>query len=76
MGRIVTATNGNSLFLPAAGRRYDADLGGAGSYGDYWSSSLRIGLPICAWDVYFDSDEVYRSDNGRYKGHPVRPVSE
>ena len=33
--------NGNSIFLPAAGRRIDSELYDAGSQGFYWSSSLR-----------------------------------
>ena len=34
-GQIVTATNGNSIFLPAAGYRRDTKLYDAGSYGYY-----------------------------------------
>ncbi len=61
-GRLITATNGNSIFLPAAGDRDDTDLNGAGSYGNYWSSSLVMGYPDYAWCVYFDSDNVSRFD--------------
>ena len=38
-GRKVTGPNGNSIFLPAAGYRYDSSLYNAGSYGLYWSST-------------------------------------
>ncbi|MBR3076094.1 MAG: hypothetical protein IKH11_10140, partial [Bacteroidales bacterium] len=38
-GRLVTGPNGKSIFLPAAGLRYDTYLGSAGSNGYYWSSS-------------------------------------
>ena len=75
-GRIVTATNGNSIFLPAAGGRSDTNLYNAGSYGVYWSSSLRTGSPDDAWHVNFISDLVDRSDSYRCSGHSVRPVSE
>ncbi|MBQ6955005.1 MAG: hypothetical protein IJP80_00090, partial [Bacteroidales bacterium] len=34
-GRKFTASNGKSLFLPAAGCRWDDELNDAGSYGDY-----------------------------------------
>ena len=44
-GYRVTATNGNSIFLPAASK-YNA-----GSDGFYWSSSLNTGGPDCAWVV-------------------------
>lgn len=75
-GRIVTAPNGNSIFLPAAGFRYDADLDYAGSAGYYWSSSLYTGSPYRAWYVYFFSGGVSRFGYDRYRGQSVRPVSE
>lgn len=64
----------NSIFLPAAGYRYDSSLYLAGSYGDYWSSSLDTGIPYYAWSVYFYSSNVYRSSYYRYRGQSVRPV--
>jgi len=76
-GQIVTASNGNSIFLPAAGCRYNTDLDGVGSDGDYWSSSLNTALPNNAWLVYFDSGTLGRSYYVyRYWGLSVRPVSE
>ena len=76
-GRRVTGPNGNSIFLPAAGIRYDADLCGPGSYGKYWSSSLgTMGAPGYAWSVYLDSDYYGRFDDYRCYGFSVRPVSE
>ena len=75
-GRIVTATNGNSIFLPAAGFRSDTYLYYAGSYGYYWSSSLDTDYPYIAWSVYFNSDNVYRHSSYRYYGQSVRPVTE
>ena len=73
-GRIVTATNGNSIFLPAAGVRGETYLVDAGSNGCYWSSSLTMGEHAC--DVYFDSDFVFRLYYLRCPGLSVRPVSE
>lgn len=77
-GRLVKATNGNSIFLPAAGLRNDTGLDAAGSIGDYWSSSLSTDYPFNAWLVFFSSDGLYRSTctNYRYFGQSVRPVSE
>ena len=73
-GRIVTSNiNGNSIFLPAAGYRYDDDLCDAGSDGGYWSSSLAVNSNY-AWVVFFGSDDVVRSGSGRYCGRSVRPV--
>ncbi len=75
-GRIVTATNGNSIFLPAAGYRCDADLYSVGFRGYYRSSSLLTAAPLGAWTVYFYSDDVFRFSYHRYYGQSVRPVSE
>ena len=63
-----------SIFLPAAGYRNDSSILGAGSYGYYWSSSLRTDYPRSAWYVDFDSGGVYRSNGTRRYGFSVRPV--
>ena len=54
-GYEVKATNGNSIFLPAAGYRNDDERSSAGSYGYYWSSSLSTNYPDYAQSVYFYS---------------------
>ncbi|MBQ9418598.1 MAG: hypothetical protein IJU19_08480, partial [Bacteroidales bacterium] len=74
-GRLLTATNGNSIFLPAAGYRYGTSLHSAGSYGYYWSSSLLEGYPYGAWVFTFDSS--YQSMSGNFRrifGFSVRAV--
>jgi len=76
MGRIVTATNGNSIFLPAAGYRNGPHLFRAGSDGHYWSSSLNTDNPGSARYVRFDSGHVFGSTYYRHDGLSVRPVSE
>ncbi|MGN0186827.1 MAG: hypothetical protein ACI392_03670 [Paludibacteraceae bacterium] len=74
-GRVVTSmTNGNSIFLPAAGWRDCDDLRRAGLDGIYWSSSLDAGCPGGAWRVGFDSGSVYSDDDYRVFGLSVRPV--
>ncbi len=75
-GYEVKGANGNSIFLPAAGYRDGFDSYYAGYYGYYWSSSLRAGNPDDAWGVYFGSDDVSRSSDGRCCGRSVRPVLE
>ncbi len=75
-GRLVTASNGNSIFLPTAGYRDDTGLDDAGSYGYYWSSSLTTYDPSYAWYVYFFSGDVHMYSTSRYYGFSVRPVSE
>ncbi len=75
MGRIFTASNGNSIFLPAAGYRFGTLLSYAGSAGYYWSSSL-CGTTYNAWRVFVYSDYVSSGPMNRYYGLSVRPVSE
>ena len=81
-GYKVTATNGNSIFLPAAGYRRATSLFSAGSGGNYWSSSLYTDYyPFYAWFVYFGSDYFGRVGFGRNyydrdDGQSVRPVTE
>ena len=73
-GRLFTASNGNSLFLPAAGFCWDDELGDVGSYGDYWSSSLGTDSPNGAWLFYFGSDYYIVYNDIRRDGRSVRAV--
>ena len=68
--------NGNTLFLPAAGYRYDTDLFDTGSSGYYWSSSLNTDNPNNAWNLYFNSGDAYAIIDLRWFGFSVRAVSE
>ena len=72
--RVNSKTNSNSIFLPAAGYRYDTRLNGVGDYGYYWSSSLYEYHPGNAWSLGFISDYVDGSRRSRYFGQSVRPV--
>ncbi len=73
-GRKFTGPNGGTIFLPAAGIRYYSDLNNAGSYGEYWSSSLYESLLRSAWNLYFASGGVGTGGDSRYGGRSVRPV--
>ncbi len=74
-GRKVTSkSNGNSIFLPAAGWRNYTNLYGDGSGGYYWSRSLSTNDSGCAYGLCFGTDGFYTSDSGRYEGRSVRPV--
>jgi uncharacterized protein (TIGR02145 family) len=75
-GRLVTAANGNSIFLPAAGYRDATSPFNAGSIGYYWSSSHIAGNPDYAWYISLDSDYFDRDYYRRFCGLSVRPVSE
>ena len=72
-GRCFTGTNGNSLFLPAAGCRSDSSLGNAGIAGDYWSSSLSPD-PIYAGFFFFGSGNQLVFGDSRCFGFTVRAV--
>ena len=74
-GRLFIATNGNGLFLPAAGYINDNILDKVGSSGYYWSSSLNTSTPYYAWNfrVYMRGYDMY-SSNYRNGGRPVRAV--
>ena len=72
--RVTSKTNSNSIFLPAAGYRYDTYLYDVGGYGYYWSSSVDELYPSSAWSLGFGSDGVGRSGSSRHGGQSVRPV--
>lgn len=72
--KVTSKTNGNSIFLPAAGYRYDSDLYNAGSNGFYWSSSLTTDYSDYAYYLYFSSGYVDWNYRNRDYGHSVRPV--
>ena len=79
-GRIVTSKvsgyEGNTIFLPAAGRRNGSNLEDVDSYGYYWSSSLHGVISGNVRDAYFNSESVGKYNGSRYYGFSVRPVSE
>lgn len=65
-----------TIFLPAAGYRYDNTTYAAGSEGGYWSSTLYQGITSYAWAMNFDAGMVLRYYISRCYGHSVRAVSE
>lgn len=74
-----TATNGNSLFLPAAGDYWNEDLSDVGDFAVYYSKSLFTDDPRGVWVFYFnygsDSDFAKGIVGGnRCGGQCVRPV--
>lgn len=74
-GMKVTGTNGNSIFLPAAGYRDGTDLYGCESSGLYWSATLDEGDN--GYTLYFyDGLSNWSSLEHRDDGLSVRPVTE
>ena len=68
--------SGNSIFLPATGYRYEANLLDADTSGNYWSSSLNTNSSTHAWFVGIYSGGVIRNSDERLFGESIRPVSE
>lgn len=63
------------IFLPAAGYRWETNLGGVGDFGHYWSSSLYMDNPGSACGLDYDSYKVHTRYYERYFGRSIRPVS-
>ena len=76
-GYIVSASNGNSIFLPAAGNRKGTDFYDRGSYGLYWSATLYEHYSDGAYGLNFISGggSLWCYDH-RNCGLTVRPVTE
>ena len=72
---IVSNSNGNSVFLPAAGWQADAIIDGTGGYGYYWSRSLYT-TSGCDHALYLDfaSQYIDWASGYRYYGRTIRPV--
>lgn len=70
----VTGPNGNSIFLPAAGDRWDGSLDNVGSYGLFWSRTLDPGSSFYAYGLNFHLGYVYWDGNYRDYGLTVRAV--
>lgn len=71
------ASNGNSIFLPAAGARVDNDFLNYDVWCYYWSSSLVDRSPLEAWSFtcYPETHPAPRINNiGRRNGNSVRAV--
>ena len=75
-GRLFTANNGKSIFLPAAGERDGTSLVNAGFNGYYWSRTLYADRPYDAYNLSFGSGYmgVYGYSHYRDNGYTVRPV--
>ena len=80
--RLYTASNGNSIFLPAAGAHHETnDPSGIGRNGNYWTKDIFIYDPNFADDVWFSEENwfhgtspAYETGESRYLGYSIRPV--
>lgn len=80
-GLLITGPNGNSIFLPANGQKYDYDVEGAKTEGYYWTTVLDdwFGFDTqayCLWfATYYDGVTDFScSMNFRELGMGIRPV--
>ena len=76
-GIILTSkTNGNTMFIPAAGYKDDTSTNGVGVGGDLWCSALYSRGSYDAWFLLFNRYEVVLNNyyGYRYCGRSVRGV--
>lgn len=73
-GFLITAQNGNSIFLPASGFRLNKDIAEVGNFGEYWASNIWRGK--APYHLFFGEGNTnfdyvtYQS----YEGCSIRPV--
>ena len=74
-GRLFTAANGNSIFLPANGIGGTSHSLNAGIYGNYWSNSILEGeYSTYGRMLWFRSNACETDNSLRYFGLSIRPV--
>ena len=73
-GRKFTGSNGNSIFIPAAGWRFNSSFESRGISGYFWSSTLMTSDPKYAWGIIFGSDADNITESQRHNGCVVRAV--
>ena len=76
-GYRITANNGNSIFLPAAGSIYDSIANSKGEWGYYMSSTSRGFTMLDLEYLFFNRklNDSYTRVHDPYMGYSVRPVS-
>lgn len=74
-GIVLTATNGNSLFLPASGYFYERNIEERDVRGFYWTSSLSGAFSGNAKTLVFDNGAATVDVIDRFVGVAVRPVA-
>ena len=73
-GRLLTGTNGNSIFLPATGFYLDSEIICPG-LGVYWSNTLHSHFPERGWSFHFDFESCHVCGTyERCRGQLVRAV--
>ena len=73
-GYRVTASNGNSIFLPYAGYKNDQGVQYADMAGYYWTSTLSSESVHSAYYWWFRKSGIEKFSNNREWGLSIRPV--
>ena len=73
-GRIFTASNGNSIFMPSAGSCLGSSPYAAGNLGSYWTASISTETPASAWLYEFRPSGRSMEHRDRVNGNSVRAV--
>lgn len=73
-GKFTSKTNGNSIFLPAAGFFDNSSLYSDLLSGYYWNGTPNPVLDYCIFSFPFYDNSFYGTYNWRYRGNPIRPV--
>ena len=71
-GMLLTGTNGNQIFLPAAGEMYENDPSYEGAFGHYWSGTFDVGGYANGINIYsggWNTGYCHRDD-----GQSIRAV--
>ncbi len=71
---VISKLNGNSIFLPAGGYRFNSADYEIGSVVRYYSSSLVNGYSACCWALDGTSSNIKIGLGSRYVGASIRPV--
>ncbi|MBR3453804.1 MAG: hypothetical protein IKH26_00620 [Bacteroidaceae bacterium] len=74
-GRLLTGQNGNTIFIPASGCRYQSEYKRVGTCGNYWASTIYpYNGNSRSYEFDFYKPYINWSLNARYFGQTVRPV--
>ena len=71
--KIISKSNGNSIFLPA-GNKDGTSYREEGSCGFYWLRSLYTSISSSGYGMRFDHKDFYIDSDSRMEGRSVRPV--
>jgi serine/threonine protein kinase len=74
--KVTSKINGKSIFLPVTGCAFERDTIGKDNNGYYWSRSLDVYVPRCAYMLNFGvkKDKVGFYNSNRNIGRCIRPV--